>query len=295
MNSIDFIYRFDPNSPNLKPPPADADAARQVLEDGNFLFSRWIDSCKGDRPSAETTFVSHYHPQDLGLPTATGEAAPQAPFAVLLGCADARVPAELIFGQARNNLFVVRLAGNILTDGGMGSIEYALQHLSKSVRLVVVLGHTGCGAVSAAVDTYLDPWAYLANTTHAIRSIVNQILVPVRKSANALDHIWGAGATSMPSYRETLIETAVYISTAQTAFSLRQEVGAGAYQGVKVVYGVFDLVTHRIWTLPTDSKENTSGNVRLAEAPATLGEFEELALRAALRMTKKVARARPAR
>lgn len=293
MKSIDFIYRFDPTSPHLKPPPADAAAAQRVLEEGNLLFSRWVDSCKVETPSAEqTTFISYYHPQDLGLPTPTGEAAPQAPFAVLLGCADARVPAEIIFGQARNNLFVVRLAGNILTDGCIGSIEYALQHLSKSVRLVAVLGHTRCGAVSAAVDTYLEPWSYLANTTHGIRSIVNLILVPVRKAANALEHVWGPDAARVPGYREALIETTVYVSTAQTAFSLRQELKG--YADVKVVYAVFDLVTHRIWTLPDDPKVSASGHVRLAEAPETLAEFEELAVRVALRMAKKAGRAKAA-
>ncbi len=288
MKPIDFIYRFDPTSPHLKPPPADAAEARRALEEGNLLFSRWVDSCQCEGPAVEqTSFIAHYHPQDLGLPTPQGEAAPQAPFAILLGCSDARVPAEIIFGQARNNLFVVRLAGNVLTDGCMGSIEYALHHLSKSVRLVVVLGHTRCGAVSAAVSAYLDPWSYLANTTHTIRSIVNQILVPVRKSANALEHIGGPEVARSPGYRDALIETSVFVSTAQTAYSLRQEIDQAQDGSVQVVYGVFDLVTHRIWTLPTDPKETASAHVRLAQAPRTLEEFEELALRVAMRMARK--------
>jgi carbonic anhydrase len=288
MKSIDFIYRFDPTNPNIKPPPADANAARRLLEEGNLLFSRWVDSCGREGASqSDTSFIAYYHPQDLGLPTAAGEAAAQAPFAVLLGCSDARVPAEIIFGQARNNLFVVRLAGNILTEGGMGSIEYAIQHLSKSVRLVVVLGHTRCGAVSAAVDTYLNPWSYLANMTHAIRSIVNLILVPVRKSANALESVWGSEAAQMPGYREALIETTVFVNTAQTAYNLHQEIEQGDYGDVQVVYGVFDLVTHRVWTLPADPKESVSGQIRLAVAPTSLEEFEELALRAAMRMARK--------
>src|SRR5437016_4259471 len=87
MNSIDFIYRFDPTNPQAKPPPADPETARQVLEEGNSLFARWVDSCRGDHPSpGETAFISHYHLQDLGLPTPAGDVAPQAPFAVLLGC-----------------------------------------------------------------------------------------------------------------------------------------------------------------------------------------------------------------
>ena len=72
------------------------------------------------------------------------------PFAVILACADARVPTEIIFDQGIGDLFVVRNAGNIVTDEVLGSIEYAVKYFS--VRLIVVLGHTNCGAVSSAVQ-----------------------------------------------------------------------------------------------------------------------------------------------
>ncbi len=74
----------------------------------------------------------------------------QAPFAVIVGCSDSRVPPEIIFDQGIGDLFVVRTAGNILDSIGMGSIEYAVQHLG--VRLVVVMGHSRCGAVGAAIE-----------------------------------------------------------------------------------------------------------------------------------------------
>src|SRR5947209_10842565 len=158
MRTIDFIYRFDPSQPGDRPMPADAAAARRALEEGNQLFARWVDTCRQDSGSdADAKFVVHYHAQELGLAGPEGEAVKQEPFAVLLGCADARVPAEIIFAQTRNDLFVVRMAGNVLTEGALGSIDYALAHLSHSIRLVVVLGHTRCGAVSAAVETYLNP------------------------------------------------------------------------------------------------------------------------------------------
>ncbi len=88
------------------------------------------------------------HPdQDAGCRTrlSTG----QQPFAVVLGCSDSRVPPEVIFDQGLGDLFVVRVAGNVADDLGLASIEYAVEHLGS--RLIVVLGHERCGAVTAAV------------------------------------------------------------------------------------------------------------------------------------------------
>ena len=75
----------------------------------------------------------------------------QHPFAVIVGCADSRVPPEILFDQGLGDLFVLRVAGNVVGDLGLGSVEYAVEHLA--VRLVVVLGHQGCGAVKAAKAT----------------------------------------------------------------------------------------------------------------------------------------------
>ena len=74
----------------------------------------------------------------------------QNPSAVILGCADSRVPPELIFDQGLGDLFVIRVAGNVVTPTQLGSIEYAVEHLGTEV--VVVLGHSGCGAVKATLD-----------------------------------------------------------------------------------------------------------------------------------------------
>jgi len=73
----------------------------------------------------------------------------QYPYAVILGCSDSRVPPEIIFDQGLGDLFVIRVAGNVLDDIVLGSIEYAVQDLQ--VPLVMVLGHSDCGAVKAAV------------------------------------------------------------------------------------------------------------------------------------------------
>lgn len=78
----------------------------------------------------------------------------QEPIAIILGCADARVPAEIVFDQNLGDLFVVRVAGNIAKPTQIGSIEYAVHHLGT--RLIVVLGHSSCGAVAATVDSVMS-------------------------------------------------------------------------------------------------------------------------------------------
>lgn len=78
----------------------------------------------------------------------------QSPFAVVLGCSDSRVPIESVFDQQPGSLFVVRVAGNFLNDDNLGSIEFGVQALGA--RLVVVLGHHNCGAVTAALDYVRD-------------------------------------------------------------------------------------------------------------------------------------------
>lgn len=74
----------------------------------------------------------------------------QEPFAIILGCSDSRIPPELIFDRGLGDIFIIRVAGNILDDVVLGSIEYAAAHLA--VPLIMVLGHSGCGAVTAAVE-----------------------------------------------------------------------------------------------------------------------------------------------
>ena len=75
----------------------------------------------------------------------------QHPFAVILSCSDSRVPPEIIFDEGLGDLFIVRVAGNVLNDEGLGSVEYAVDVLAA--RLIVVLGHQSCGAVDAAMKT----------------------------------------------------------------------------------------------------------------------------------------------
>ena len=78
----------------------------------------------------------------------------QHPFSSFLSCSDSRAPVELIFDQALGDVFSVRLAGNISSDKAIGSLEYSTNHLGS--KLIVVMGHTGCGAVKAACDDFKE-------------------------------------------------------------------------------------------------------------------------------------------
>jgi carbonic anhydrase len=74
----------------------------------------------------------------------------QAPFAIILGCSDARAPAEIVFDQGLGDLFVIRVAGNIVAPSQIGSVEFAAERFGT--RLVVIMGHTGCGAIGATLE-----------------------------------------------------------------------------------------------------------------------------------------------
>ena len=94
----------------------------------------------------------------------------QNPFAIILGCSDSRVPAELIFHRGLGDLFVIRVAGNVVAPSQIGSVEFACQQFGT--QLVVVLGHTHCGAINATVDSLLgDP----ENVSPNIASIVDRV------------------------------------------------------------------------------------------------------------------------
>jgi carbonic anhydrase len=94
----------------------------------------------------------------------------QEPFAAILGCSDSRVPVEIVFDQGLGDLFVIRVAGNIVAPSQVGSVEFAAERFGT--RLVVVLGHSKCGAVSATVDQLLRP---KENQSHNLHSIVDLI------------------------------------------------------------------------------------------------------------------------
>ena len=94
----------------------------------------------------------------------------QEPFAIVLGCSDSRVPAELVFDQGFGDLFVIRVAGNIVAPSQVGSVEFAAARFGT--RLVVVMGHSQCGAVTAAVEEVLGR---TSNESRNLRSIVDRV------------------------------------------------------------------------------------------------------------------------
>jgi carbonic anhydrase len=283
MKTIDYIYRFDPKNPSAKPIPPDAEAARRNLEAGNRMFSQWMASCQTSTLSAdEPQYVVPCNGLEVGMVRVMGQLPKQAPFAVVVGCSDARVPTEMIFGQGFNDLFVIRVAGNVLGDVCLGSIDFALSALSDSVKVVVMLGHSGCGAVTGAVDAYLRPLKFWSKTTPpALRAILQKIFVAVRESANGISEVWGPGAAETPGYREALIETAVAINAAQAAFDLRQEVETAGKWEIEVLYAVYNTYNHQVNLAAHPNTAYSNENVRLAHAPSNPREFKELALRMA--------------
>lgn len=100
----------------------------------------------------------------------TSLTAGQTPFAIILGCSDSRAPVELIFDQNLGDLFVIRIAGNIVAPSGVGSVEFAADQFGT--RLVVVLGHSQCGAIKATLDELQRP---TEKRSPNLDSIVNRI------------------------------------------------------------------------------------------------------------------------
>lgn len=131
-----------------------ADEALVRLREGNRRFV-------SGEPSREAG-VSHARLAEL--------AKEQRPFAIVLGCSDSRVPAEIVFDQGLGDLFVIRVAGNVVAPSQVGSVEFAAARFGT--RLVVVLGHSQCGAVSATLEELRQP---SHDQSRNLRSIVDRV------------------------------------------------------------------------------------------------------------------------
>jgi len=269
MKSVEIIYRYGAEGETVRPRPVDSDEARHRLDEGSQAFSALIENLADDNGKASR--VIQVDPQDLGL--ATGTASPkQRPFAAVLGCSDARVPVELIFNEGPNDLFVIRVAGNGLGNEVLGSLKYAVEHLGGSLKVVVVLGHSGCGAVSAAVDVFLEPGRYLPlATSHSLRNIVDRLLVVVQASAKKLLETFGPDVTRNPGYRDALIELSITTNAALAAYTIQQEMGSSAPGGLRAVYGVYLIATRQVWA-PHRGTVIWTG---LADPPSGLADFIE--------------------
>ncbi|TAH43390.1 MAG: carbonic anhydrase [Gammaproteobacteria bacterium] len=193
-----------------------ADQALERLRDGNrrFVAER---GGSGDESSAS---------RRLSL------ASRQRPFAIILGCSDSRVPAEFIFDQGLGDLFVIRVAGNIVAPSQIDSVEFSavLHH----ARLVVVLGHTQCGAILSTIEAMESP---AQDQARKLRSIVDR----VRPSVEALME------TEVAKNREELIRHSVRNNIRMSVNQLRR--GSAAlehlieHEGLRVVGAEYSLET----------------------------------------------------
>ncbi len=188
-------------------PPQDALAR---LREGNRRFVR-----------GEGNALRRWHP---------GLADGQAPFAVVLGCSDSRAPAEYVFDQGLGDLFVIRVAGNIVAPSLVGSIEFAASQFGT--RLVVVMGHTQCGAIGATVRALENEGAAESRN---LQSIVDRIKPHVA-------HLFEG-----PGNHEVRLAAAVHANALAAAADLRrsspilqQLVDAGR---VEIVAAMYDLAT----------------------------------------------------
>lgn len=212
-----------------------APQACQILSDGNASFARLFDS---DAPDDRIISV-----RELTRGLGHDDRPAHHPFAAVIGCADARVPVELIFSQTVNELFVVRVAGNVLGQEVIGSIDYAVTAI-PSVKLVVVLGHSGCGAMHAATGAYLDPTAFVGlSAEHQLRSIVSQLYPSIRLAHSALIETRGPEIEQHPAFAHVLGEVSIVVNAAVMAAMMRSELTAYDTE-VEARFAIYDLASH---------------------------------------------------
>jgi carbonic anhydrase len=190
--------------------------ALERLREGN---KRFVSNVRG-----VDAFVSHTRRADL--------ASGQSPFAIILGCSDSRVPAEIVFDQGLGDLFVIRVAGNIVAPSQVGSVEFAAERYDT--RLVLVLGHSQCGAILACLEELQRP---AENQSRNLRSIVDR----VRPSVESLF------ATELRNDLDALVKQAVRANIRASVNHLRH--GSGLLEqliqdkGLLVVGAEYSLET----------------------------------------------------
>jgi carbonic anhydrase len=189
------------------------------------------------RAGNECYLREHFHIGNRGRTAERrAEIAPaQHPYAIVLACADSRVPPEIVFSAGLGDLFVVRVAGNIVDPkclGVLGSIEYAIEELK--IPLIFVLGHEGCGAVKAAIEAVKDgkrPPSAISVLTDAIRPVVEIV------ADQAGDTLRNAVAANVRQQVENLLKSEVIVAPAV------------ATNRVQIAGGVYELETGRVRVL----------------------------------------------
>jgi carbonic anhydrase len=276
MTTIDYIYRYNPASAEMSSPPSSGDEARERLETGNRKFSQWMAACRAGEVRREGPHVVDCNGQQVGLVTSDDSVPTHAPFAAIVGCCDARVPAELLFGQGFNDLFVIRVVGNALGQESLGSVDYAA-HKLPSVKCVVVLGHSDCGALTGAVMSYLDPKTYW-HMPELVRPVLQRFMPAVREADRALQQVWRDQAIgSNDKYRKALINIAICLNAAQAGYELRLQVQQSVTRPLDVLFGVHNVATHQV-TVPCEpGSSGRSDPIKLARVPRDPDEFASLA------------------
>ncbi|MBX5482208.1 MAG: carbonic anhydrase [Myxococcaceae bacterium] len=155
----------------------------------------------------------------------------QEPFAIIVGCSDSRVPAEIVFDQGLGDLFVIRVAGNIVAPSQIGSVEFAAEYCGT--RLVVVVGHTRCGGIASTVDAILGkgpPSRNLASIVDRIRPAVLPLMQTELRHDRAKLERAAVVANVLAATNQLRHGSAIIESLEQTG-------------GLKVVGAVYDLDT----------------------------------------------------
>ncbi|EPX62818.1 Carbonic anhydrase [Cystobacter fuscus DSM 2262] len=175
----------------IPPAPLAADQALQRLRDGNHRFVQNV-------RSMDTA---------IGQSARASLAARQTPFAVILSCSDSRVPSEIVFDQGLGDLFVIRVAGNVVAPSLVGSVEFAAA--TFGTRLVVVMGHTRCGAIKATLD-------FIQHSVGAPSENIHDIVDRCRPAVESV-----VSAAGPDVVQERLVQEAVRANVRQSCSHLR--------------------------------------------------------------------------
>jgi carbonic anhydrase len=203
------------------PRPETAEQALEMLKQGNARFVENVQNPQSTLLASNA--LTHVH----------------EPFAIILGCSDARVPAEIVFDQGLGDLFVIRVAGNVVAPSQIGSVEFATEKFAT--KLVVVLGHSHCGAVTACVETLINPDQQFSPN---LRSIVDRI----RPSVYNLHEIYTANGQDIDA-QELInrgIKANVRMSVTQLKHGSRILEDAVNNGSLIIVGAVYDLDTGKV-------------------------------------------------
>ena len=203
------------------PRPETAEQALEMLKQGNARFVENVQNPQSTLLASNA--LTHVH----------------EPFAIILGCSDARVPAEIVFDQGLGDLFVIRVAGNVVAPSQIGSVEFAAEKFGT--KLVVVLGHSHCGAVTACVETLINPDQQFSPN---LRSIVDRI----RPSVYNLHEIYAANGQDIDA-QELInrgIKANVRMSVTQLKHGSRILEDAVNNGSLIIVGAVYDLDTGKV-------------------------------------------------